>query len=98
LFDFDSEVEPILEVLCAKLLEQSRMEVLEETELETQRHQRRTFEQQRNAELIEAQQLEAFETRRRLEIVRSSYFIIARTGAACSRRQPRSCCTRRIRR
>jgi hypothetical protein len=30
LFDFDYEVEPILQVLIGKCLEQSRMEVLEE--------------------------------------------------------------------
>ena len=33
LFDFDLEVEPILEVLIGKSLEQSRMEVLEEEEI-----------------------------------------------------------------
>lgn len=34
LFDFNVEVEPMLNVLCSKTLEQARMEVLEETELE----------------------------------------------------------------
>jgi hypothetical protein len=34
LFDFNAEVEPMLNVLCSKTLEQARMEVLEETELE----------------------------------------------------------------
>jgi hypothetical protein len=33
LFDFDTEVEPMLNVLCLKTLEQARMEVLEEEEL-----------------------------------------------------------------
>jgi len=33
LFDFDKEVEPMLNVLCEKVLEQARMEVLEENEL-----------------------------------------------------------------
>merc|ERR1719155_224212 len=33
LFDFDVEVEPVLEVLVGKTLEQSMMEVLEEEEL-----------------------------------------------------------------
>merc|ERR1719155_383899 len=33
LFDFDREVEPVLEVLVGKTLEQSMMEVLEEEEL-----------------------------------------------------------------
>ena len=34
LFDFDAEVDPMLNVLISKTLEQARMEVLEETELE----------------------------------------------------------------
>lgn len=34
LFDFNAEVEPMLNVLCSKTLEQARMEVLEEKELE----------------------------------------------------------------
>ncbi len=34
LFDFDSEVEPMLNVLIEKTFEQARMEVLEEYELE----------------------------------------------------------------
>jgi hypothetical protein len=33
LFDFDEEVDPILEVLITKTLEQGRMEVIEEEEL-----------------------------------------------------------------
>lgn len=32
LFDFNAEVEPMLNVLCSKTLEQARMEVLEEEE------------------------------------------------------------------
>ena len=32
LFNFNEEVEPMLNVLCQKTLEQARMEVLEETE------------------------------------------------------------------
>lgn len=69
LFDFDSEVEPILEVLCSKVIERSRMETLEEEELRVAKEQQREFEQLRNSELVEAQQLEAFENRRQLEIV-----------------------------
>ena len=33
LFNFNEEVEPMLNVLCSKVIEQARMEVLEETEL-----------------------------------------------------------------
>jgi len=39
LFDFDKEVNPILEVLCGKTLELSRMEVLEEEELREMKEQ-----------------------------------------------------------
>jgi len=69
LFDFDAEVRPMLEALCNKLLERARMETLEEEELRIIREQQREFEQVRNAELIEAQQMEACETRKQEEIV-----------------------------
>ncbi len=45
------------------------MEVLEEEELKKTKHQQRQFEQTRNAELTEAQQLEASEERKELEKV-----------------------------
>ena len=54
LFDFDKEVEPMLNVLCMKTLEQARMEVLEETELSIIKKQKKAYEEVRNAELIEA--------------------------------------------
>lgn len=59
LFDFSLEVEPILEVLVGKTLEQSMMEVLEEEELSNIRAHQAEFEQIRNAELAEVQRLEA---------------------------------------
>lgn len=59
LFDFNLEVEPILEVLVGKTLEVSVMEVLEEEELKQIRQHQETFEQARNAELAEVQRLEA---------------------------------------
>lgn len=58
LFNFDLEVEPILEVLVGKTLEQGLMEVLEEEELENIRKHQEEFEQVRNAELAEVQRLE----------------------------------------
>ena len=58
LFDFDEEVEPMLNVLCSKTLEQARMELLEETELSTIMKQKKEYEEVRNAELIEAQRNE----------------------------------------
>ncbi|GLC41245.1 40S ribosomal protein S1, variant 2 [Pleodorina starrii] len=66
LFDFDFEVEPILEVLVGKVLEQGLMEVLEEEELAAMRAHQEQFEQIRNAELVATQRMEAAE-RRKLE-------------------------------
>ena len=48
LFDFDEEVEPLLQVLVYKTLEASRMEVLEEEELEIMKRQLKQFEEKRN--------------------------------------------------
>jgi hypothetical protein len=67
LFDFEMEVEPVLEVLAGKALQQALCEVLEEEELASVRRQRLRFEQQRNAALAETQRLEAAEARRRAE-------------------------------
>lgn len=64
LFDFEMEVEPILEVLVGKTIEQSLMEVHEDMELENIRARQREFEQIRNVELAEVQRLEA-EVRRK---------------------------------
>lgn len=54
LFDFDKEVEPMLNVLCERTLEQARMEVLENNELAIIKAQQKEYEEVRNAELIEA--------------------------------------------
>lgn len=70
LFDFDAEVEPMLNVLCEKTLEQARMEVLEEEELRIIKEQQKEYEEIRNAELIEAQRYEAAEARVRGEAER----------------------------
>jgi len=70
LFDFDSEVEPVLEVLVGKTLEQSMMEVLEEEELESLRRHQEDFEKRRNAEMLEVQRMEAAEKRRSDELER----------------------------
>lgn len=67
LFNFELEVEPILEVLVGKTLEQSMQEVLEEEELANIRAHQEEFEQQRNAELAEVQRLEAEEKRKEEE-------------------------------
>jgi radial spoke head protein 3 len=54
IFDFDKEVEPMLNVLCMRTLEQSQMEVLVEEELRIMKQQAKEYDEIRNAELIEA--------------------------------------------
>ena len=70
LFDFNKEVEPMLNVLVEKSLEQAQMEVLEEHELAIIKQQAEEYQQIRNAELIEAQRFEAAEQRVAEEIFR----------------------------
>lgn len=67
LFDFDREVEPVLEVLVGKTIEQSLEEVMEEEELARLKAQQRAFEELRNNELAEVQRLQEQERRRREE-------------------------------
>lgn len=67
LFDFDFEVEPILEVLVGKVLEQGLTEVMEEEELKAMRAHQEHFEQIRNAELIATQRMEEAEKRKLAE-------------------------------
>merc|ERR1719474_2586726 len=64
LFDFDREVEPILEVLIGKTIEQS---VLEEEELKSYARYQSEFEQKRNVEPAECQRLEEEQRRREQE-------------------------------
>ncbi|XP_045480345.1 radial spoke head protein 3 homolog [Harmonia axyridis] len=65
LFDFDMEVQPILEVLVGKTVEQALIEVLEEEELASLKEQQRRFLELRAAEACEAQRL--IEKERRLQ-------------------------------
>uniref|UniRef100_A0A3P8X401 Radial spoke head 3 n=1 Tax=Cynoglossus semilaevis TaxID=244447 RepID=A0A3P8X401_CYNSE len=67
LFDFDREVQPLLEVLVGKTVEQSLLEVMEEEELECLRAQQRAFLELRNSELAEVQRLQEQERRRSQE-------------------------------
>lgn len=69
LFDFDREVEPVLEVLVGKTIEQSLEEVMEEEELARLKEQQRAYEELRNNELAEVQRLQEQERRRREEKV-----------------------------
>lgn len=64
LFDFDLEVNPILEVLVGKSLDHALMEVLEEEEMKELRGHKKNFEQKRNTMLAEVQRIEAAERRR----------------------------------
>ena len=64
LFDFDVEVQPVLEVLVGKTMEQSLLEVMEEEEMAWLRAQQRSFQELRDAELAEVQRLEEQECRR----------------------------------
>jgi len=70
LFDFDQEVEAVLEVLVGKTLEQSMMEVLEEEELASLARHQEDFEKRRTTEMLEVQRMEAAETRRSDEMER----------------------------
>ncbi|CAM6130019.1 unnamed protein product [Calypogeia fissa] len=59
LFDFDMEVEAMLEVLCGRTIEQAVMEVMEDHQLAHIRMHQDRFEQLRIAEMVAAEQLEA---------------------------------------
>lgn len=67
LFDFNSEVEPILSVLVAKTLEQALIEVHEEEEVARMIKHREEFALHRAAELEETKRLEEEEAEREQE-------------------------------
>ncbi|VDM16913.1 unnamed protein product [Hydatigera taeniaeformis] len=67
LFDFNTEVVPMLEVLLNRTMEQSLMEVMEEEELAEIRAKQAAFEEVRDAELAEVKRLEELNRRRREE-------------------------------
>lgn len=58
LFDFELEVQPILEVLVGKTMEQALLEVMEEEELADLRRQQEVLQEIRNADLTEVARLE----------------------------------------
>ena len=70
LFDFDVEVEPIINVLTFKTLEEARMEVLEEEEIKEIKRQMQDFEKVRNRELEIVQKLECQTIRKEEEKLR----------------------------
>lgn len=63
LFDFDVEVQPILEVLIGKTTEQALAEVAQEEELMTLREQQRRYVELRDAERAERHRLAAQDDR-----------------------------------
>lgn len=73
LFDFDYEVEPILQVLLGKTLEHSRMEVLEEEELRVMKQQQEHYAKLKREELAEIQRLEEKEKGLLEDIVIKNY-------------------------
>jgi radial spoke head protein 3 len=64
LFDFDSEVFNMLEVLVGKTMHVAMLEVMQEEELENIQRQQKEFETIRNVELVEVQRLENEEKRK----------------------------------
>lgn len=82
LFDFDLEVQPILEVLVGKTTEQALAEVAQEEELATLREQQRRYCELRDAELAERQRLAAHDLRLHQEKVQPPP---ARRGASARR-------------
>lgn len=74
LFDYDTEVQPILEVLVGKTIEQALIEVLEEEEIAALKEQQRRFLELRMAEKAEEQRLMEEDRRRREEKVSIFYF------------------------
>ena len=64
MFDFNLEVEPILQVLVGKSIEHARIEVIEEHEAYQLNKHKNTYKQQREAMLIQTQRLEARQGRR----------------------------------
>ena len=82
LFDFDEEVEPIINVLTYKTLEEARMEVLEEEEIKEMKRQMQDFEKVRNRELEIVQKLECQTIRKEEEKLRRNEERVIRSEMA----------------
>ena len=67
LFDFNLEVEPILQVLVGKCLEQARIEVIEAHENQVLSAHNAKYKQMREAMLVQTQRMEARQVRRNEE-------------------------------
>lgn len=64
LFDFELEAEPILQVLVGKAIELAQIESIEEFEKKELSKHKKLFLQIKEAELLEAQRMEAARKRR----------------------------------
>ena len=70
LYDFLNEIEPILQVLCGKAIEQARMEIIEDFEKENLSIAKLTYKIKRQAKLVETQRVETKRFRKNDEIER----------------------------
>jgi len=70
LFDFDVEVEPIVQTIVGSTLEKSLAEVIEEIDLEEDFEAREVFELVRISERLECERVEQNDVRKRAERVR----------------------------
>lgn len=86
LFDFDREVEPLLEIIVGRTLEQSLAEVLREEELRNLKERQRDFEHKKKVELAEIRKLEETERLKYEEQVRRLQQEKARLAAEKKRR------------
>lgn len=67
LFDFDVEVEPILDVLIDRTIREAQQELEEEIYMEELQRKRKIFEQRRDEEIEAIKELESAEFRRKQE-------------------------------
>ena len=70
LFDFENEVEPVLQVLVGKSIQHARIEAIEEYEAQMLKEHKISFLQRKEAELMETQRLEEARQRKNDEVDR----------------------------
>lgn len=75
LFDFDMEVQPILETLIGRTLQQALTEVIHEEEIAELREQQQSMLASREAEMAELRRLEEQENRLQGEKVREVFLL-----------------------
>ena len=82
LFDFDVEVEPILQIIVGSTLEKSLAEVIEEMDLEEELQAREVFELVRISERLQCQRVELKDVRQQEERERRQMQNVSREEAA----------------